>query len=114
MSWYKRAANARVGRCYELSGRYVSEHPAAILVHGHIKNPFNRGVLLEVDHAWVEEGDDVYDPVMDKRWPKIVYDRLFDVQVYKKYTAPEVWKMSLQHGHWGTWHDLPQKPTKKR
>ena len=76
--------NPRLGLCYELSGRYVSTHPNSILVHGRLVNPFKQG-HVELDHAWIENGNEILDPVMDKIWSKDVYESLFNVKIYKKY-----------------------------
>lgn len=95
--------NTRLGRCYELAGRYVSGHPKAVLVHGKLINPFGKG-HKEIEHAWVEEDGEVFDPVMDKIWPEKVYYDLFKVTVYKKYSFQEVLKMIDANEHWGPWH----------
>jgi hypothetical protein len=95
-------SNSRVGKCYELAGRYVSGHPDSVLIHGKLINPFSKG-MSEVEHAWVEEGDEIFDPVMDKRFPKNHYEKLFNVTVYHKYTYEQVLNMTLRHEHWGPW-----------
>ena len=41
------------GRCYELAGRFVLEHPDASLVHGLVKG--------SIQHAWAEIDGLVYD-----------------------------------------------------
>jgi len=94
--------NPRLGLCYELSGRYVSRHHGTILVHGRLVNPFGKG-FAELDHAWVEEDGEIFDPVMDKIWPKDVFENLFKAKVYKKYSHEEVLKMILRHENWGPW-----------
>ena len=96
--------NPRLRRCYELSGRYVSGHPEAILVHGELTDPFGVGQKT-LKHAWVEMGDEIFDPVMDKVWPKAVYESLFKTKEEKRYTFQEVLKITLQTGNWGPWHD---------
>ena len=96
------AANPRLGRCYELSGRHVSGHRSATLIHGKLVNPFAQG-HAELEHAWVEDGDEVYDPVMDKTWPKDAYYGLFKATAHKRYSGSEVLQQSLKHQHWGPW-----------
>lgn len=96
--------NSRLGLCYELSGRYVSVHPDAVLVHGRLVNPFMKG-HKELDHGWVEEGGEIFDPVMNKRWPKDVYENLFKAKIYKKYTFKEVIQMMDKYLHWGPWDE---------
>jgi hypothetical protein len=94
--------NDRLGRCYELAGRYTSNNPEAILVHGHLVNPFGKG-LQDLDHAYVEIGDKIFDPVMDMEWPKEVYEQLFKVSNQKRYSHLEVLKNMCRHSHWGPW-----------
>ena len=94
--------NNRLGRCYELSGRYVSGHPESILVHGKITNPFAKG-LPEVEHSWVEDGNEIFDPVMDLRWPKNVYEDFFKAKIYKKYSFMDTIKITDKTGNWGPW-----------
>lgn len=103
--------NPRLRRCYELSGQFVTSNINAVLVHGTVKNPFGsmgpRGVKLfpEVKHAWVEIGDKIYDPVMDKELPKEVYEGLFSVHVDHKYTFQDVIRITNEDGTWGPWDE---------
>jgi hypothetical protein len=100
-----RPKNPRLGRCYELSGRYVSVHPNSVLVHGKVINPFVMG-LPEVEHAWVEIGDEVFDPVMDMTWPKKVYEDFFHAQPKKKYSHDDVNRITDKTGKWGPWENV--------
>lgn len=95
-------SKSRVGKCYELAGQYVSDHPDSVLVHGKLINPSSKG-LSEIEHAWVEEGDEVFDPVLDKRFPKNIYNSLFKTEEHKRYSFEEVLKMTLTHKDWGPW-----------
>ena len=105
----KKHKNPRLGLCYELSGRYVSHHQGSILVHGRLTNPFGAG-HKELDHAWVIlPNEEVFDPVMDKIWPKGVYEGLFKTKVHKKYTHDEVIRITSHTGHWGPWEDSELK-----
>lgn len=109
------AKNPRLGRCYELSGRYVVEHPseAAILVHGTVINPFKNKLhttgeklLPKIDHAWVEVDGDIYDPVMDITWQKNVYEDFFKAETTKKYTYRELLPILDKEGNWGPWGNI--------
>lgn len=97
--------NPRVGRCYELSGRYVSVHPNSVLVHGKLINPFVMG-LPEVEHAWIEIGNEIFDPVMDVNWPKKVYEDFFHTQPKKKYSHDDVNRITDKTGTWGPWENI--------
>lgn len=87
----------RVGRCYELSGQYILQHSDAVLVHGFITDKFHTGRVIA--HAWVEEEDAVFDPVLDERYPKFLYYALFDAEVEYTYTQEETarWMLKTQH-----------------
>lgn len=64
MNWYKLAnIDCRLGQCYVLSGRYVMDHQESILVHGSINGRRWTGKDFDNPHAWVEDGDEIYDPV---------------------------------------------------
>ena len=94
--------NKRFGRCYELAGRYVSSHHDAVLVHGELINKFTVG-HPKIEHAWVEEGNEIFDPVMDRRFPKTVYEGIFQPVVHKKYSWIDVIKITNKTGNWGPW-----------
>ena len=104
----KKHDNPRLGKCYELSGRYVidgmfiPDRERATLVHGRLVNPFGVGHPL-LDHAWIETDDEIYDPVMDKTWGRAIFYSLFKPTVFKRYNREEARKMILKHKHWGPW-----------
>jgi len=105
----------RLGNCYELAGRYVSENGGE-LVHGLIHHPFDRANPKGNPHAWVLKpsseqnkgsslsGDIIYDPVLDQELPKEAYEGLYRAKTLKQYPQEEVWKNMLRHKHWGPWH----------
>jgi|SRR5579862_9324213 len=95
----------RLGRCYELSGRYAIRNSGWTLVHGELTNPFVKG-HPKILHAWVEKGDEIFDPVMNKTWPKDVYESLFKARVIKKFTQREVFQITDKTGNWGPWEGL--------
>ena len=97
----------KLGKCYELSGRYVCGHPEAILVHGYLVNKFTIG-LRKINHAWVEEGDEVFDPVMGKRFPKAVYDGIFQPIPKKRYSFDDVIRLTNKSGNWGPWKSVKE------
>jgi len=98
----KEPIDKRLGRCYELSGKYVMHHDGWELVHGLLVNPFASG-HPKMEHAWVEKGNEVFDPVMHKIWPKDVYYSLFKVKVHKKFSQREVFQITDKTGNWGPW-----------
>lgn len=92
----------RVWKCYLLAGRYVISHPRSTLVHGTING--NRwGINKDNPHAWVEIGDEVFDPVLDQRLPKNAYAEIFCAKAIQKYTAEEAAINSTRCWNWGPW-----------
>ncbi len=94
----------RLGDCYRLSGRYVMDNQEkAILIHGTINGVRFTGKDFDNPHAWVEEGNEVYDPVWGKRFSKDVYYDMMRVNVNKKYNWEEVAIAMLRADNWGPW-----------
>jgi hypothetical protein len=94
----------RVGDCYRLAGRYVLDRHDAILVHGTINGRRWTGIDFDNPHAWVEEGDECFDPVSEWRLPKEAFYELMQAQIHKKYTWEEAAKLMCRNKHWGPWH----------
>lgn len=90
----------RLGRCYELAGRYASKHDGSILVHGSIQGMGNP----RIKHAWVVlPNGDVYDAVLDQKIDSRVHEAFFGAVEDTRYTREQVLKRALKHGHWGPW-----------
>lgn len=96
---------SRLGQCYVLSGRYVFNHPEEnlLLVHGTINGRNWTGKDFDNPHAWVEDDDEVYDPVWEKRFPKEVYYQLMNAKAHHKYTFKQVCQITSKKKHWGPW-----------
>lgn len=93
----------RAGRCYELAWRYLIEDAAAAdwtLVHGSINGAY--GII---GHAWLERGSVTFDPVLNQMFATTEYERR--AQAISRYSQKEAATLSLQHGHFGPWHDVP-------
>ena len=93
---------SRLGRCYELSGGFVSGDTSgtATLVHGSIQGFDNP----RINHAWVELSDgQVYDAVLQKKFPKMIHDALFNPEIHHRYDHEQVLIMMLRFKHWGPW-----------
>ncbi len=104
MNWYKKAQlGDRLGQCYVLSGRYVMDNQNAILVHGSINGRRFTGKDFDNPHAWVEEGNEVYDPVWDQRLPKEAYYGIMNAKSIKQYNYEEMAKLMLRNENWGPW-----------
>lgn len=112
------ALQDRLGRCFELSGKYVASNPSWDLVHAVITDKkFGTGGTLT--HAWCEKGDEAYDPVMEHRYPKTLTYSLYGVVDYKvnpyekrmgtpetlkvTYTSSEAREHMIESGTYGPW-----------
>lgn len=96
----------RLGRCYELAGRFVVTdfaNPAARgskLVHGSIQGFGNP----RIGHAWVIMPDGTrYDPVADEEFDPEVHESYFNAIEDNVYDADEVRVWTVKTGHWGPW-----------
>jgi hypothetical protein len=98
-----RRVRKRPGRCYELAFRVVFENPDdmdLLLVHGRARF---LDFELPFDHAWVVQGDKVYDPVMDIWMPEVVHDRDWAAvpeAVYSKVQAARLLSMTKRYDPW--------------
>ena len=98
----------RFGQCYNLSLRYVKDHPDWGLVHGSIGGPraqLNRpdNPSPRIGHAWAIRGDQVWEPISGQTFTKSDFRRLFDGVDWITYTAAEAQALSAGSGHWGPW-----------
>ena len=95
----------RLGRCYELAGRYATSNPEGTLVHGSIEG-FGKPRL---EHAWVDQGETVWEPTSGKEWPAGVFDQLFNPQEDVRFSHEDVLKNTLRFRHWGPWAELEEE-----
>lgn len=98
-----------MGRCYELSFQYAQNNTGWVLVHGYISDRMKGRVI---DHAWVEKGDTVLDPVLDKQFPKLVYYSLYKAEDVKRYSYQELNKMAVKYETYGPWHKIDNSKIK--
>ncbi len=115
MNWYKKSESAttiddRRGLCYELSYRYVVNHPDAELIHGITTNRKTDNRTL--DHAWVEYDDKVFDPVIGREFQKEYYYHIYNPIVNKRYSHYDAMITMLRYNHMGPWNE--QNPPKER
>ena len=104
---------SRLGKCYQLSGRYATEHPGSVLVHGSIegmgmprlKHAF---VLTSETHVDKTGGKQfkkwkVWEPVTNEVWELDAFCAFFSPHVDDEYTHKEVLAATLLTAHWGPW-----------
>lgn len=91
---------SRLGRCYELSGKYVMDHSGTTLIHGSIQG-FGHP---RIGHAWaVTKSGDIWEPATNQTYPKPVFDAIFNPEVDSTYTHSEALKQMVQHETYGPW-----------
>lgn len=96
----------RLGRCYELAGRYASANERDTLVHGSIQGLGNP----RIQHAWVAlENGNIWEPTTGEYWPKQAFEGLFHPQEDKHYGFEEALKNTLRYKHWGPWDQLSER-----
>ena len=91
----------RLGLCYELAGRYANTHKDVDLIHGSITNRLGDGKTI--DHAWIEKGDHVFDPVIDEWFDEAVYEALYGTKEKIRFNTEGVLINILKYKHWGPW-----------
>ena len=114
----KRRSNPRLGRCFELSGKFIIEYPDWKLVHGVITD-HRYGTGSSLVHAWVENGGMVYDPVLDESFIRFIYYEVYGIidytyHDYEKskgipetprvvYDSKDAFKLMLTNKNYGPW-----------
>ncbi len=89
----------RIGRCYELAGRYQSNN-GGILVHGSIEGFGNP----RLDHAWVVNNDgSVHEAILQEDLEPYIFEQLFNPEENSRYDRFEAALLALKSKHWGPW-----------
>jgi len=92
----------RAGRCLELSFWGAFRSKTWSLVHSETIGP--KGVPRML-HAWLEQDGWVYDPILDKTFPWVIYEAAFDAVRFKAFTWDELNECISKHQHFGPWPD---------
>jgi hypothetical protein len=99
------ALSERLGRCYELSGRYVHHDADATLVHGQVRW-LGLSFRDPIPHAWVVLADgSVFDPVLNLHIEQHQWDRWMEAAVEQTYTQQQSMVMTVRTGHWGPYEE---------
>jgi len=103
---------SRLGKCYELSWQYINYSDGRKediqLVHGYLTA---RGKTI--DHAWIEENGEVFDPVLNQRFKREQYYSLYNIEPIKFYTYEEAIENAETYRVYGPWHRVKTDSTKK-
>lgn len=95
-----------LGRCYELSFKYLISHPDWQLVHGYITSKWYP--YQTIDHAWCIKDDTIYDVIYKEEFPIQLYKGLFNCEVEKIYSYDEAMQKYEKSGHCGCWHEVKE------
>ena len=96
----------RLGRCYELAGRYVMDNAGTQLVHGSIQGMGNP----RIDHAWAVTSDgQIYDAVLDEEFDPVAHLHFFSAEEHIVYERFEAMALMAKHKHWGPWDNRTAK-----
>lgn len=89
----------REGRCYELACRGALEAGDWELVHGTVRHVSGE----PMGHAWLEREGEVYDPVLDRTFPQVLYRQEYCASTDARFTQKEALGLLLEQGHYGPW-----------
>jgi len=97
----------RLGRCYELAGRYLMDnndmgaHKGDVLVHGSIQGGGNP----RIGHAWVQnkEGTIAWEPASNRQYPMDVFKAYFKAIPSTTYSYTDALAHMVSDAHWGPW-----------
>ncbi len=91
----------RLGRCYELAGRFANHNEGSILVHGSIEGFGNP----RINHAWVIlDPNTIWEPTGNKEWLKDVFENVFHPVEDDRFTSTQANINLLKHMNWGPWN----------
>lgn len=84
------------GDCFRNAYRYIGEHGGDV-VHGKITNAEGK----EIDHAWVENGEQVIDPTAGTQTTKEEYYRIANAKPVARYTLRDLTRLLMKTRHYG-------------
>ncbi len=102
----KTRARKRSGRCYTLAFKSLHDMKDPgdwRLVHGEVDCYDPASDSPRMGHAWLETGDEVFDPVPNEFFPKDEYYALGRATIVRRYTKIEAAHVMLKEGHTGPW-----------
>ena len=99
-------AKRRHRRCYELSWLAFDEMDEPgdwRLVHGIVDGP--KGVARRMGHAWLTDGVEVFDPVLNLYYTVRCYRNRHNAKVVATYDMKQMREMTSRHKHFGPWDE---------
>ena len=88
----------RLGRCYEMAGKFALDNPGSVLVHGTIQGEG----YPPLDHAWVETPrQTIFEPTSGNEMTPQEFSTFFSPKVNQRYTTAQQNDVFLKYEHWG-------------
>jgi len=102
------------GWCYKYAAQFAMRTPDAILVHGILHPAIGARAGIPYEHAWVIFGELVFEPILQKFFPRSDYYTAFAAEERVLTPHREVAKTMVAFRHWGPWTaDCPPKPRRR-
>jgi hypothetical protein len=89
----------RLGRCYELAGKFSMDNPQAILVHGSIEGMG----MPRLKHAFCVTKEGVWEPITNEVWPLQSFISFFSPHIDYTYGQKQAMGAMVLSGHFGPW-----------
>ena len=99
------------GNCYQYAARFMTDgnYSEAKLIHGTIIPPIGPLVGELIGHAWVDLGDKVFDPTLQRFYQKSTYEKAYQPVVEKVYSIKDTSQQMLKTKNYGPWHETKGK-----
>jgi len=89
-----------MGDCYKDAWKTLSGLGKGTLVHGTVLGGYP---LRSTEHAWIELGDEVYEPHSAEFMDRKEFYKGFKAKAGRKYGFEEAMVMLLKQGNYGPW-----------
>lgn len=124
MNRAKTNAKRRHGRCFELAWLAFDDMDDPgdwRLVHGIVNRWCPEGIS-RMEHAWLTDGVEVFDPVLNRFYTVRAYRNIHNAKVVATYDRKQMSDITSRHKHFGPWdgpaereaylraHDWPEAP----
>ena len=96
----------RGARCYEIGGKFQQDNPDWLLVHATLTPQCGKFEGKKYLHCFNENGETVYDPVLNKMFDRAQYYHDMRVVGEQKYDHVTASRMMMRANHWGPWDDI--------
>jgi len=97
----REVTKGKEGDCYKNVQDYLLDNdlPNAFIIHGQIVNKEGK----VINHAWIENGDEIIDPTTGISTSKSMYDDKLSPKEESRYDFSEALKMRFKTNNYGAW-----------